>query len=43
MTKAGTFIEETTYCNVRYDSTVITNRYCVLPMDTLTAEPFKLV
>ena len=42
-TKAGTFVEETTYCNVRYDQTVIKNKYCVLPMDILTSEPYKLV
>lgn len=42
-TKVGTYIEEQTYCNVRYDETVINNRFCVLPMDTLTAAPFNLV
>jgi hypothetical protein len=28
---------------VRYDQTVITNKYCVLPMDVLTSGPFNLV
>jgi len=42
-TKAGIFTEETVYCNVRSDQTVINNRYCVLPMDVLTSAPFNLV
>ena len=39
----GSYFEETTYCNGRYDSTVIANRYCVIPMQTLTSSPFNLV
>lgn len=42
-TKLGAFVEQTTYCNARSDATVISNRYCVVPMDVLTASPYNLV
>jgi len=39
----ATFVEQSTYCNARSDSTVISNRYCAIPMSVLTSEPFLLV
>ena len=42
-TSTRTFIEQTTYCNARSDPAVITNQYCVLPMDILTSAPFNLI
>lgn len=41
--KAGTYHEQTTYCNARSDATVISNSFCVVPMDVLTAAPYNLV
>ena len=41
--KDFTFHEELTYCNARSDPTVISNRYCVIPMDVLKSSPFSLV
>lgn len=41
--KNGDWIEELTYCAARSDSTVIANRYCVIPIATLSASPYLLV
>ena len=35
---ADVFHEEPTYCNAQYDSTVISNRYCAIPMSVLTSD-----
>jgi hypothetical protein len=38
-----TFSTELTFCNARTDATIINNRYCVIPVSTLSAAPFNLV
>lgn len=38
----GEYYEETTYCNARYDMTVISTRTCVIPMSYLMTGDFNL-
>lgn len=40
---AASFELEKTYCNAEFDSTVIKNLSCSIPMSVLTTAPFNLV
>ena len=36
------YLPEKTYCNAEFDSTVISNLSCSIPMSVLTSAPFNL-